>query len=87
VSSYEQTTMRKKKEKLINMSLDQQILIYEDRINQLEEMKRTLLTNNGNFTGKEDSNLSDNYISRINVDLDENYQHVAILKIRKMMEF
>ena len=50
-------------------------------------MKRTLLTNTGNFSEKDDSSLSENYISRINLDLDENYQHVAILKIRKMMGF
>jgi hypothetical protein len=79
--------MRKQGKKLNYMSLDQQILICEGRINQLEQMKRTLITKTGNFSGKDDSNLSENYISRINLDLDENYQHVAILKIRKMMGF
>lgn len=79
--------MRKQRKNLDNMSLDQQIRIYEDRINQLEQMKRTLITKTGNFSGKDESNLSENYISRIDMDLDENYQHVAILKIRKMMGF
>jgi hypothetical protein len=69
--------MRKQREKNQNMSLDQQIRIYEDRINQLEQMKRTLIL--------QSSYNSD--LSRINVDLDENYQHIAILKIRKMMGF
>lgn len=69
------------------MSLDQQIKIYEDRITHLEQMKRTLLTQTVNSTEQRDSNLSENYISRINVDLDENYQHITILKIRKMMGF
>ncbi len=67
------------------MSLDQQIKIYEDRITQLEVMKRTLLSKSGCFFGKDDTEISENYLSRINADLDKNYQHVAILKIRKMM--
>jgi hypothetical protein len=67
------------------MSLDQQIKIYEDRITQLEVMKRTLLSKSGYFSGKDDTEISENYLSRINADLDKNYQHVAILKIRKMM--
>jgi hypothetical protein len=69
--------MRKQREKNQNMSLDQQIRSYEDRINQLEQMKRTLIL--------QSSDNSDLY--RINIDLDENYQHIAILKIRKMMGF
>jgi hypothetical protein len=69
--------MRKQREKNQNMSLDQQIRIYEDRINQLEQMKRTLIL--------QSSDNSD--LNRIDVDLDENYQHIAILKIRKMMGF
>ena len=69
------------------MSFDQQIKIYEDRITLLEEMKRTLLTNSDYFSRISDDEIIENYLSRINVDLDENYQHVAILKIRKMMDF
>jgi hypothetical protein len=69
------------------MSFEQQIKIYEDRITQLEEMKRALLLKNGHFFGIRDNDMLENYLSRINVDLDENYQHVAILKIRKMMGF
>ncbi len=69
------------------MSFDQQIKIYEDRITQLEEIKRTLLSKSGDFSGMNGNEIVENYLSRINVDLDENYQHVAILKIRKMMDF
>jgi hypothetical protein len=69
------------------MSFEQQIKIYEDRIAQLEDIKRTLLSRNGHFFGISDNEILENYLSRINVDLDENYQHVAILKIRKMMGF
>jgi hypothetical protein len=69
------------------MSFDQQIKIYEDRITQLEEIKRTLLSKSGYFPGINNNEIFENYLSRINVDLDENYEHVAILKIRKMMDF
>jgi hypothetical protein len=69
------------------MSIDQQIKIYADRITQLEQMKRTLSLKNGNFSEKSGSEISENYLSRINVDLDENYQQMTILKIRKMMGF
>jgi len=53
----------------------------------LEEIKRTLLSKSGNFSGMNGNEIVENYLSRIKVDLDENYQHVAILKIRKMMGF
>jgi len=69
------------------MSYDQQIKIYEDRITLLEEMKITLLSKSGYFSKLNGSEMFDNYIGRINVDLDENYQHITILKIRKMMGF
>ena len=69
------------------MSIDQQIKMYEERITRLEEIKRNLLSGIRNLSGTKDSEMSENYISRINVDLDENYQHITILKIRKMMGF
>lgn len=68
------------------MSSDQQIKIYEDRITLLEELKRTLLSKSGCFSGMNDNEIFENYLSRINVDLDENWEHVTILKIRKMMD-
>jgi len=68
------------------MSFDQQIKVYEDRILQLEEMKRTLLSKRDYLSGINEPVILEDYLSRINVDLDENYTHVAILKIRKMMD-
>ncbi len=69
--------MRKQIEKNQDMSLDQQIMLYEDRINHLEQMKRTLILQSSD----------NNDLSRINVDLDETYEQIAVLKIRKMMGF
>jgi hypothetical protein len=79
--------MRKQPEKNHDMSLDQQISIYEDRINQLEQMKRTLILQNYESSVKNDTGLSEDDLNRINVDLDDSYEHVAVLKIRKMMGF
>jgi hypothetical protein len=69
--------MRKQTEKNQDMNLDQQIMLYEDRINQLEQMKRTLILQSSD----------NNDLSRVNVDLDETYEQIAVLKIRKMMGF
>jgi hypothetical protein len=80
-------TMRKQTEKNKDMSLDQQITFYEDRINQLEQMKRTLIVQNNSATVNDYSNLPDENLNRINVDINESYEHIAILKIRKMMGF
>lgn len=79
--------MRKQTEKNKDMSLDQQITFYEDRINQLEQMKRTLIVQNNSATVNDYSNLPDENLNRINVDINESYEHIAILKIRKMMGF
>ena len=46
--------MRKRPEKNYDMSLDQQIRIYEDRISQLEQMKRTLILQNNFVTSNEE---------------------------------
>jgi hypothetical protein len=75
------------KNRIKDMSLDQQIKIYEDRIACLEQMKRNMLSNNLSYPGEKESAKSENYLSRINVDLDKNYQQITILKIRKMMGF
>ena len=69
------------------MSLDQQIQIYEDRINRLEQMKQILLLKNRENSQDDHPKLSESDINRIDVDLDQNYEHIAILKIRKMMGF
>ncbi len=69
------------------MSLDQQIRLYEDRINQLEQMKRILILQNNIQPVCDDSDLPEKDLNRINVDIDQSYEHIAILKIRKMMGF
>ena len=79
--------MRKKTKNDKDMSLDQQIKLYEDRINQLEQMKRTLILQDNIQPISDDRNLPEKDMNRINVDLDESYEHVAILKIRRMMGF
>jgi hypothetical protein len=79
--------MRKRIKKDKHMSLDQQISLYEDRISQLEQMKRILILQNNIQPGSNNGNSPDHDLSRINVDLDESYEYIAILKIRKMMGF
>jgi hypothetical protein len=69
------------------MSLDQQIQACEDRINQLEQMKRQLASDTGSLQTDNNRSTPESYINRINIDLDENYQHYAVLKIRRMMGF
>lgn len=54
-----------------DMNLDQQINSYEERISLLEDCIRS---------GSGDP-------SRINAELDHAYRQVALLKIRKMMDF
>ena len=53
-----------------NMSFEQQIKYYEDHISSLEDCRRT---------GSGD-------ISRLCMDIDNAYQQIALLKIRKMMQ-
>lgn len=79
--------MRKRRKKYTKMSLDQQIQACEDRINQLEQMKRNLVSDSDNVQTNTNNSTSESYLNRINVDLDENYQHIAVLKIRRMMDF
>lgn len=69
------------------MNLDQQIQACEDRINQLEQMKRKLASNNDNFQTDINQPMSESDLNRIIVDLDEKYHHYAVLKIRRMMGF
>jgi hypothetical protein len=69
------------------MIFEQQIKEYEDRISQLEDMKRILLSKISSFSGNEDAEIFENNLRRINVDLDESWQNITILKIRKMMGF
>jgi len=79
--------MRRQTEKNKDMSLDQQISFFEDRINQLEQTKRILILQNNSHLIKNNADLPAEDLNRINVDLDETYEKMAILKIRKMMGF
>ena len=79
--------MRKRRKKYDKMSLDQQIQACEDRINQLEQMKRNLVSDSDNVQTNTNNSTPESYLNRINIDLDENYQHIAVLKIRRMMDF
>lgn len=79
--------MRKQTEKNKDMSLDQQIRLYEARINQLEQMKRSLILQKNILLNNNDTILPEEDLTRINVDLDKTYENMAILKIRKMMGF
>jgi hypothetical protein len=79
--------MRKKTKKDKDMSLDQQIRLYEDRINQLEQMKRIVILQNNAQPPINENNPPVEDLNRINIDLDKSYEHVAILKIRRMMGF
>ena len=60
------------------MSLKQLIQDCEDNINRLEQMK--MIRYNGD-------QISDNQLSLINKDIEESYQQMAILKIRRMMGY
>ncbi len=53
------------------MSIDQQIILCEEKIARLEEYRRRA----GNNPGQEDRSL------------DETYEQIALLKIRKMMDY
>jgi hypothetical protein len=51
------------------MNLDQQIKLFEDSINRIEECRR----------------IGTGDLSQLDIDLENAYRQVALLKIRKMM--
>ena len=79
--------MRKRRKKNKDMNLDQQIQACENRISQLEQIKRTMITKSNDLQAEGNINTSGNDINKIKADLDEHYQHYTVLKIRKMMGF
>jgi hypothetical protein len=79
--------MRKRRKKNKDMNLDQQIQACENRISQLEQIKRTMVTKSDDLQAEGNNNTSEKDINRINADLDEHYHHYTLLKIRKMMGF
>lgn len=58
-------------------SLDDQIRQYEDQIMQLERLRETI---SGKNPEKNPSRLED-----IDREIHETYQHLSVLKIRRMM--
>ncbi len=69
------------------MSIEQQIQACEHQISRLEQLKHTIAGNAESRLQKADDKIIDVQLSRINKDLDESYQQMAILKIRRMMGY
>jgi|GEM_PF-3483498 len=70
------------------MSIEQQIQAFENRIFQLEQMKRSYHLRTPGWGNSNDSlNTKDQHIDKIERDLEESYREITILKIRRMMGF
>jgi len=68
------------------MSIDQQIQAFENRILQLEQLKRNYHLHTFSWhTDKESPNSSGQQIDEIEKKLEESYREITILKIRRMM--
>ena len=63
------------------MSIDQQIQQCEERIANLENWKRAQAFGGTAQPGKKQ------YEGNLEMDLDEAYEHIALLKIRRMMGY
>ena len=81
--------MKKRRKRYKTMSIEQQIKACENRISYLEHIKRTThVAESGQVHQKrQESRLSDSNLDKIERDLDDNYQQIALLKIRRMMGF
>lgn len=69
------------------MSIEQQIQACENQITRLEQLKRAATGEYENHFQNIDDQITDVQLSRIKKDLDESYQQMAILKIRRMMGY
>ena len=69
------------------MSIEQQIQACEEHITQLEQLKRNAAGDNVDPFQNIDHQVADVQLNRINKDLDDSYQQMAILKIRRMMGY
>lgn len=69
------------------MSIEQQIQACENQITRLEQLKRAAAGEHENHFQNIDDQITDVQLSRIKKDLDESYQQMAILKIRRMMGY
>jgi len=63
--------MRKRRKKNKDMNLDQQIQACENRISQLEQIKRTMITKSNDLQAEGNINTSGNDINKIKADLPE----------------
>ena len=63
------------------MSIDQQIQQCEEKIADLENWKRA------SAIGAMDQQQIQNYNGNLERDLDKEYEHIALLKIRRMMGY
>jgi hypothetical protein len=71
----------KKPEKNKEMSIDQQIQQCEEKISDLENWKRA------SALGEVDQQQMQNYNGNLEMDLDKEYEQIALLKIRRMMGY
>jgi hypothetical protein len=71
----------KKTGKSKEMSIDQQIQQCEERISNLENWKRAMAM------GELDQQQMQGYEGNLERDLDKAYEHIALLKIRRMMGY
>ncbi len=70
------------------MSIDQQIQNFENKILQLEQLKRSYhLRTSGWDNDNESLAAGGQQIDEIERNLDESYREITILKIRRMMGF
>ena len=67
------------------MSIEQQIQACEEHISRLEQLKLNASWDNEDHFQNIDHQITDLQLNKINKDLDESYQQMAILKIRRMM--
>ena len=79
--------MSRKTSKQKTMSIDQQIQACEEHITRLEQMRRNVTAGDAQQKEHSDQNILELQLTRINKDLDDSYQQMAILKIRRMMGY
>ncbi|KPL12761.1 MAG: hypothetical protein AMS23_02025 [Bacteroides sp. SM1_62] len=72
---------KKKTGKSKEMSIDQQIQQCEEKITVLENWKRA------RALGQLDQQQMQNYEGNLERDLDKEYEHITLLKIRRMMGY
>jgi hypothetical protein len=70
------------------MNIDQQIQAFENKIMQLEQMKKSYLLSTSGWNPQHDAqNSAGRNIHEIEKNLDDTYREITILKIRKMMGY